>query len=279
MPREPVIGNSADELGQVDKGVDFELLNKSRLIEAPNMLDVDARREGNDVHLESKEYRPTGQHSVGAALQYTPAHQTLAEIVEVPEFTLGRVGYVRTSPERMMELSHRTRRESLVWYAITANQEMAALDLPPDSNGRVIVRMDTLESEYSCQHCRGLGYEEAEVCETCKGARGQDGIDCPDCQVLGYTEEHDQKWSCGHRPCASCGGIGWRGRVVIPQVAQGRPCTGVVVSLGPNTCILRLGDRVLYSKFAGHALTTPEHLTFTTMRESEVIALIEERRP
>jgi co-chaperonin GroES (HSP10) len=274
--KEPTIGNAATELGQFEQGADFEGINRSNLIEAPAVLDVEAERKGNDVHLDPiRGVRPIVPKKSGVELQYTPLHQTLAEIVEVPEFALGRVGKVRTSPERMMQLSTRTLRQALVWYAITPNQEMAALDLPPDSNGRVIVRMDTLESEYSCQACRGLGYEETEVCETCRGEQSRDGQDCDSCKVLGYAR--DTKWSCGHRACASCRGTGWRSGIVIPEVAQGRPVTGVVVSCGPNTCVVRLGDRVLHSKFAGHALTTPGHETFTVMRESEVIALLEER--
>jgi len=280
MTKEPTIGNAATELGQFDAGADFDGINKSALIEAPAVLDVEAEKKGNDLHLLEKRYvgvdPAAREKDRTVALQYTPLHQTMAELVEVPEFSIGRVGKVRTSPERMMQLSTRTMRESLVWYAITPHQEMAALDLPPDSNGRVIVRMDTLESEYSCQVCRGLGYEETEVCETCRGEQSRDGQDCDSCKVLGYAR--DTKWSCGHRACASCRGTGWRSGIVIPEVAQGRPVTGVVVSCGPNTCVVRLGDRVLHSKFAGHALTTPGHETFTVMRESEVIALIEERR-
>jgi co-chaperonin GroES (HSP10) len=269
--KEPVLGNSASELGQFEEGVDFEV-NRSTLVEAPAVLDVEIKKEGNDVHLVPKKEEAGN----GFALQHTPLHQTLAELTEVPEFTVGRVGKVRTHPERMMELSHRSIRESLVWYAITPHQEMAALDLPPESAGRVIVRMDTLESEYSCQACRGLGYDEAEKCETCRGEQERDGQDCPGCKVLGYSRE--TKWSSGHRACTSCRGTGWRSGVIVPEVAQGRPVTGVVVSAGPNTRVVRLGDRVLHSKFAGHALTTPGHETFTVMRESEIISLIEERR-
>jgi co-chaperonin GroES (HSP10) len=273
--KEPTIGNAATELGQFEQGANFEGINRSNLIEAPAVLDVEAEKKGNDVHLNPRAMK---DFKVGQKpeLLYTPLHQTLAELVEVPEFSIGRVGKVKTSPERMMQLSTRSLRESLVWYAITPHQEMAALDLPPDSNGRVIVRMDTLESEYSCQVCKGLGYDEAEVCETCRGEQSRDGLDCESCKVLGYAR--DTKWSCGHRACTSCRGSGWRSGIIVPEVAQGRPVTGVVVSCGPNTCVVRLGDRVLHSKFAGHALTTPGHETFTVMRESEVIALLEERR-
>jgi hypothetical protein len=179
MSKEPTIGNAATELGQFDAGADFDGINKSGLIEAPAVLDVDTEMKGNDLYLYPKGVKkPDLANAHEVQLQYTPLHQTLAEIVEVPEFALGRVGKVRTSPERMMQLSTRTLRQALVWYAITPNQEMAALDLPPDSNGRVIVRMDTLESEYSCQVCRGLGYEETEVCETCRGEQSRDGQDC-----------------------------------------------------------------------------------------------------
>lgn len=283
MPRDPILGNSADELGQFEQGADFKRINESDLTNLPNYLDVDLAKQGNDLHLS-----PAGQLNMHVdrriveeggnivQLQYTPLHQTLAELAEVPEFSIGRVGKVRTSPQRMMQLSTRTMRESLVWYAITPNQEMAALDLPPDASGRVIVRMDTLESEYSCQVCKGLGYDEAEKCEVCRGEQSRDGLDCESCKVLGYAR--DSKWSCGHRACTSCRGSGWRSGIIVPEVAQGRPVTGVVVSCGPNTSVVRLGDRVLHSKFAGHALTTPGHETFTVMREAEVIALIEERR-
>lgn len=273
MSRDPTIGNQADELAQFEHGADFEV-NRSALVEAPNVLDVDVTKEGNDVHLMPKQ--PVAGNSKAPELVYSPVHQMMSELVETPEFTVGRVGKIQASPRRLAELTHRSQREALVWYGITPRQMMAALDLPPESNGRVIVRMDTLESEYSCQICRGLGYAEGETCETCRGEQQRDGLDCPACQVLGYAR--DTKWSCGHRACPSCRGSGWRSGIIIPEVAQGRPVTGIVVSCGPNTRVVRLGDRVLHSKFAGHAMTTPGHETFTVMRESEIISLIEERR-
>ena len=267
--KDPKIGNRADEVAQFEKGADFE--NRSTLVEVPNPLNVDATLEGQDLHLIPRQQHPDDRKY---GLQHHPLHQTLAELTDTPEFTIGRVGKVRTSGQRMMEISSRWNRESLVWYGITPNQMMAALDMPPESAGRVVVRMDTLESEYSCQTCKGLGYDEAEVCEQCRGEQARDGIDCDRCRVLGYSR--DNKWSCGHRACTSCRGSGWRGGIIVPEVAQGRPVTGTVCSLGPGACVLRLGDRVLHSKFAGHALTTPGHETFTVMRESEIIALIEE---
>ena len=49
----------------------------------------------------------------------------------------------------------------------------------------------------------------------------------------------------------------------------------MVVSIGPDTKLLKLGDRVLHSKYAGHTLEMKNE-TYTYMREHEVISLLRE---
>lgn len=52
--------------------------------------------------------------------------------------------------------------------------------------------------------------------------------------------------------------------------------TGHVVSVGPQTLLAQLGDRVLFSKYAGHNINN-EHGSFQIMRESEILMLIKEK--
>ena len=274
----PVLGNTADELAQLDHGVDFEQINRSEISPSGEQLEVNVHADGNDIEL-----KPVKNHTLqvvgrGFDLQHTHADLLMAQLTEEPqqsEYMVPSAGKVLASPSRLSRaLSRNANREELIWYEIRPGMQCAALDLPQNATGRVIVRQDTLEGEYSCRSCRGNGYSE-EVCEVCRGEQKRDGSDCRGCVVLGYDRE--QKWSCGHKTCDSCRGTGWRGGIIIPEVAQGKPCSGIVVSLGPNTSVAKLGDRVLYSKYAGHALTTPEGETFTTMRESEILQLIREK--
>ena len=65
--------------------------------------------------------------------------------------------------------------------------------------------------------------------------------------------------------------------IIIPDTAKEKPQQGKVVAVGPgtkdNTMTLKVGDNVIYGKYAG----TEFHLVgkdYMIMRESDVIAII-----
>ena len=65
--------------------------------------------------------------------------------------------------------------------------------------------------------------------------------------------------------------------IIIPDTAKEKPQQGTVVAVGPgtkdNTMTLKVGDTVIYGKYAG----TVFHLDgkdYMIMRESDVIAII-----
>ena len=189
----------------------------------------------------------------------------LLEDPETVDFTVPGVGVVQTSSSRISQAIGRNQnREQLIWFGIDSGNLSAAL------GDRIIVRRDLLESEYVCPGCRGSGHNNKE-CVQCGGKQHVGALECRTCAVLGFSGE--QKHACGYEICVECNGSGWRNGIVIPEKAQGIPVTGVVVSLGPETRLLKLGDRVLHSRYAGHTLEMRAE-SYTYMRESEVISLL-----
>lgn len=250
-------------------------LNRSGIISQGSTIDVSVSTDGHDIELKPDNLavrRPLdlkiGEHDL-----------LMAQLVEEPEqptFSHPVTGKVQTSPSRMMQIQSRnSNREALVWIEYQPGMQLAALDMPEGANGRVWVLQDTMETEYSCRLCKGRGYFEDENCEVCGGESKRDGGDCPACKVLGMGFR--DKWSCGRRSCHSCRGSGWRAGIVIPETAQSIPVSGVIVSVGPNTSVVKLGDRILHSSYAGHRIQAPGGKVLTVMRESEILSLIRER--
>lgn len=271
-----VLGNKADELGAVDSGADAEGINQSVLPSGrgePVEVSVSQSKDGlvlTPVHETEAFRRALGEIEEG------PMDQLMAALVEEPEepALVRRVlngVEVEAASLRISEIGSRGPRERLVWYG-SHPEYMQAM-----AGDRILVRKDVLELEDACKACRGRGYDESAVCDVCHGAQHGDdpSVPCGACVVLGYDIE--QKWSCGRTPCAKCYGTGWRGGVVIPQVAERKPITGIVVSVGPECKLYRIGDRVIHSRFAGHEMTVAKNETFVMMREHEVLSILRQR--
>lgn len=80
----------------------------------------------------------------------------------------------------------------------------------------------------------------------------------------------------GTASCPDCGGKG--GLIVVPEDAQRRPTTGVIVSAGPKVEHLRVGQSVMYSNFAGHAVSLNDgerKVELRILHETEVLCRIE----
>jgi len=270
-----VLGNRSDEEGAHDSGADFEQLNQSAMpppMEEPIEVDV-VKVEGGievvPVHEIESFWRALGE------LEEGPTDLLMAQLVEEPEeYGLVKKNVngvvVEAREDRLAEIGKRGPRERLVWYR-SHPEYMQAM-----AGDRLLIRKDTLELEDACRSCHGRGYTE-EICPLCQGAKTfENGDTCGECLVLGYDIE--KQWSSGRVPCKSCFGSGWRGGVVIPQVAERKPITGIVVSVGPECRLYKLGDRVIHSRFAGHEMSVAKNETFTMMRESEVLSILKQRR-
>lgn len=262
---DPELGNRASEQGQYEQGKDFEGINTSTLPVPGPVLEVKVRRHGGDLVMERESTSKVGR---ALELRHSETDLLASQLTEDPEMTgfqVPNVGAIETTPGRLQKaLSRNQNREQLIWFGIDSSNLSAAL------GDRIIVRRDTLESEYICRTCRGKGYGD-EVCKLCDGKQQKDGQLCKQCMVLGF--EAEKPHPSGFTRCVTCSGAGWRNGVIVPEVAQGKPVTGVVVSIGPQASLLKLGDRVLHSKYSGHTLEMKSE-TYTFMREAEVISLL-----
>jgi chaperonin GroES len=133
---------------------------------------------------------------------------------------------------------------------------------------RVLIEEDEFKSGYECTVCDGAG---KVPCESCKGAgsyrRGAVDIKCSQCAGGAVT-------------CPECKGKG--GLLVAPETAQRRPTTGTVKSVGPGTkdhlMTLKVGDRVMYSNFAGYVTDFArlgKSVTMRILHETEILCQIE----
>ena len=65
---------------------------------------------------------------------------------------------------------------------------------------------------------------------------------------------------------------------MVPDIAQRRPSTGQVVSTGDKVKYFKVGDNVLYSNFAGHAMDlerSGHKVVVRILHESEILAQVQ----
>lgn len=133
---------------------------------------------------------------------------------------------------------------------------------------RIIILEDKFRTGYECKTCDGDGYLP-EVCPMCKGAK-MEGADetltlCRWCRPL-MAGEAD---ALGHKRCPDCQGKG--GLIVVPQEQERRPASGIITSIGPQVKTLKVGERVMYSNFAGNAINFKQKSVMRVMAEKEVM--------
>jgi co-chaperonin GroES (HSP10) len=93
--------------------------------------------------------------------------------------------------------------------------------------------------------CQGSGLERGVPCRACRGK--------------------------GKRLCPDCDGEGTpKSRLIVPEEAQRRPSTGTIVSVGPLVKEFHVGDKVIYSNFAG---------SFVNLRNKQVLRFMREHEP
>ena len=136
---------------------------------------------------------------------------------------------------------------------------------------RLIIEEDKFKSGFECKTCDGDGHTD-EVCPVCQGSKIElfDNVPtrCRACTV----GTRDGRESYGYKLCPDCKGKG--GLIITPETSQLRPSTGVIRSTGPDVKFAKVGDHVLYSNMAGHAIHFKQKVVIRTMREHEVTTLI-----
>ena len=151
---------------------------------------------------------------------------------------------------------------------------------------QVLVFEDKFKTGYECSKCDGAGYLD-EDCTFCKGTgkESEDAI-CRMCCSDNVTRIGN--YSPGKKTCDRCEGKG--SLIIAPQTAEMKPTTGVIMSVGPDVYSdtrvinkitgqkwaypLQVGDRVLYSQFAGVGINLKQKQIIRILHAHEVIAKI-----
>jgi co-chaperonin GroES (HSP10) len=149
---------------------------------------------------------------------------------------------------------------------------------------QIIVLEDKYRSGYECSKCDGEGYSD-EACEYCKGTGKEPGQEtlCRICCPRNLVDSG--KYTPGKRICDNCGGKG--SLIVAPQISERKPSSGVIVSTGPDVYSdcrivnritgqrwaypMKIGDRVLYSQFAGSAIYLKQKDLIRVLHAHEVL--------
>jgi co-chaperonin GroES (HSP10) len=116
-------------------------------------------------------------------------------------------------------------------------------------------------------------------CASCEGKRK---INCNNCAGTGVVSHGGPTLKCsacdgeGKITCATCQGKG--ALIIAPETAERRPTSGKVISAGPRCTMLKPGDAVLYSNFAGYVVDLAragKPITMRILHETEVLARME----
>lgn len=151
---------------------------------------------------------------------------------------------------------------------------------------RVLVLVDQFKSGYECEICGGKQKVKCMDCVAgrsainpnmlCKTCHGTTEMVCPDCEGKGVE----------------------KGGIVVPDSSQNRPESGTIVSIGEDVGrpvrrifgvrvqatderkqILKLGDKVLFGRFAGNSIdletVTKDKIFLRILNESEVLCRLQ----
>jgi co-chaperonin GroES (HSP10)/DNA-directed RNA polymerase subunit RPC12/RpoP len=126
------------------------------------------------------------------------------------------------------------------------------------ADDRLIVLQDEFKSGYECARC---GDKEHRF-KPGIGGQTESVIDCENCNGKGHYQKGEGLSTntvfcslcerTGKVPCPDCDGKGSK-TIVLAEDQKGRPTTGTVVSVGFGVQRYKLGDRVCYPSFSGHA--------------------------
>lgn len=121
----------------------------------------------------------------------------------------------------------------------------------------IVILQDRYRDELQCRKCGGRGHSQIQ-CRLCGGTgrdtnRGETR-GCPDCVSSDFDSPALPK-STGFLPCSECRGTGQATAAITGLVTstdkQLEPSTGIIMGVGRLVTEWSLGQRVLYSRFAG----------------------------
>lgn len=145
---------------------------------------------------------------------------------------------------------------------------------------RLIVWQDVYRSGFECTTCFDenkhtvSGREVSTIaCEACEGSGKRSKAGNAELKVK-CTECDGEGWLI----CPKCNGKG--GNIVLPEDQKGKPTTGTIVSVGCDVTKFKLGNKVIYPSFAGHAYDfkvpdakgKPQDMVLVVLREGEILS-------
>ncbi len=71
----------------------------------------------------------------------------------------------------------------------------------------------------------------------------------------------------------------YSGRIVVPETAKRKPTKGVVVAVADNIKDIEVGDKVLFSQFAGYLLKFEDTPLLRCLGYSEVLSILNPDSP
>jgi len=164
-------------------------------------------------------------------------------------------------------------------YAVI-NREVALLA----TGDRVFIKEDPFRTGNECPTCDGLGHDNT-ICKNCNGT-GYDKADSDrgDCIICAVGNAGLRK-TLKHTLCNTCKGSGTTS-IIIPEDSERRPSSGVIISIGPDVNFhssiaegrqylgprLKVGDRVLYSNYAGTTMNFKGKDAIRIIRQDEVMS-------
>lgn len=129
---------------------------------------------------------------------------------------------------------------------------------------RVLIIEDEFKSGYECSECGGSGNTPCEGCGGTGRSKRMQMARCAVCEGKGAVM------------CPTCLGKG--GLLVAPEISQRRPTTGEVISVGEKCVVLKPGQRVMYSNFAGYVVDlnrAGRNVAVRILHETEVLCAME----
>ena len=71
----------------------------------------------------------------------------------------------------------------------------------------------------------------------------------------------------------------YTGRIIVPEAAKRKPTKGVVVAKAADITDIEVGDKILYSQFAGYLLKFGDMPAFRCIGYAEVLAVLDDDAP
>ena len=130
---------------------------------------------------------------------------------------------------------------------------------------KIIILIDKFKSGYECKDCNETGFFASCECER-NGHAGENrlGGTCRYCNGR-YAELRGQD-------CKACKGTG--STIVVPENAKAIPTSGIIVSIGPECKVRKIGERVLFGAHTGYYLPFKGNAKLRCMREDEPLCKI-----